>query len=197
MPSAVPGLVRCSSRVDGRCGGRASAHQRCWTGATFAKPKSRILACPRLVTKMLAGLMSRWTIPSACAASSASAISMASDRMISISSGLPADAVLQGHAFQKLHGDEGWPSCFADLVDRADVGMVQSGSGLRFALKALEGLRVVGYIVGQELQGDEAAELGVLGLVDDAHAAAAELFDDAVVRDGLADHGWIGPWQEC
>jgi hypothetical protein len=26
---------------------------------TFANPKSRILACPRLVTKMLAGLMSR------------------------------------------------------------------------------------------------------------------------------------------
>jgi len=27
---------------------------------TFASPKSRILACPRLVTKMFAGLMSRW-----------------------------------------------------------------------------------------------------------------------------------------
>ena len=32
---------------------------------TFASPKSRILACPRLVTKMFAGLMSRWTMPSA------------------------------------------------------------------------------------------------------------------------------------
>ncbi len=31
----------------------------------------------------------------------------------------------------------------------------------------------------------------VLGLVDDAHAAAAQLLDDAVVRDGLADH-----WRE-
>src|SRR5277367_624587 len=30
---------------------------------------------------------------------------------------------------------------------------------------------------------------GVLSLVNDAHTAAAELFDDAVVRDGLADHG--------
>ena len=45
---------------------------------TFANPKSRILACPRLVTKILAGLMSRWTMPSAWAASSASAISIAS-----------------------------------------------------------------------------------------------------------------------
>src|SRR5215469_3034702 len=46
---------------------------------TFANPKSRIFACPRSLTKMLAGLMSRWMIPLQCAASSASAISMASE----------------------------------------------------------------------------------------------------------------------
>ena len=44
---------------------------------TLPRPKSRILACPRSVTKMLAGLMSRWTIPLAWAASRASAISIA------------------------------------------------------------------------------------------------------------------------
>ena len=32
----------------------------------------------------------------------------------------------------------------------------------------------------------------VLGLIDHTHAAAAELLDDAVVRDNLADHA-----QEC
>src|ERR1035438_4225146 len=32
---------------------------------TFASPKSRILAWPRFVTNMFAGLMSRWTMPSA------------------------------------------------------------------------------------------------------------------------------------
>ena len=38
----------------------------------------------------------------------------------------------------------------------------------------------------------------VLGLIDHAHATASELLDDAVVRDGLADHsrecsgGWPG-----
>ncbi len=31
-------------------------------------------------------------------------------------------------------------------------------------------------------------ELGVLGLVHHAHATATELLDDAVVRDGLANH---------
>ena len=80
-----------------------------------------------------------------------------------------------------------WPSCFADFVDGADVGMVQRGGGPRLAAKAFQGLRVLGHIVGQELQGDEAAEFSVLGLVDHTHPAAAELLDDAVVRDGLAD----------
>ena len=98
---------------------------------------------PRSVTKMFAGLMSRWTMPLACAASSASAISMASEKQdVSISSGLAADRVLQGHAVEKLHGDEGAAVLLANVVDRADVGMVQRGSGLRFAPEALQRLRV-------------------------------------------------------
>jgi hypothetical protein len=28
----------------------------------------------------------------------------------------------------------------------------------------------------------------ILGLIDDAHATAAELFNDSVVRDGLINH---------
>ena len=76
----------------------------------------------------------------------------------------------------------------ADVVNSADVGMIQSGRGLRFALEAAKRLRVAGHFVGQELQGDEAMEASVFGLVDDAHPAAAELFDDAVMRNGLADH---------
>ena len=112
---------------------------------------------------------------------------MASDSTVSVSSGLPGDAVLQRHAVQKLHGDEGLAVLLADVVNRADVGMVQRGRGLRFALKTVERLRIARDIFGQEFQRDEAVQARVLGLVDDAHAAAAELFDDAVVRDGLAD----------
>ena len=77
-----------------------------------------------------------------------------------------------------------------DFMDRADVGMIQSGSSLRFALEAAQRLWIFGDLVGQEFQGDKAVQLQVLGLVNHAHPAAAELLDDAVVRDGLADHGW-------
>ena len=54
--------------------------------------------------------------------------------------------------------------------------------------EALQRLRVPGDLFGQKLQGDEAVQPSVLGLVDHTHAATAELLDDAVVRDGLADH---------
>jgi hypothetical protein len=42
----------------------------------FASPKSITLAWPVFVSMMFAGLMSRWMIPFACAASSASATSI-------------------------------------------------------------------------------------------------------------------------
>ena len=127
-------------------------------------------------------------MPSAWAASSASAIWMPKSSTVSVSSGLPGDAVLERLAIQKLHGDERLAVVLADLVDRADVRMVQRRRGTRFAPEAFQRLRVAGHFLGQELQGHEAAKVGVLGLVDHTHPAAAELLDDAVMRDGLADH---------
>ncbi len=76
----------------------------------------------------------------------------------------------------------------ADIVDSANVGMIQGGGSLRLALKSSQRLRVSGYFFGKELQGDEAPQARVFGLVDNAHAAAAELLDDAIMRNGLADH---------
>src|ERR1700676_4773180 len=66
--------------------------------------------------------------------------------------------------------------------------MIQSRGRLGFALKSAERQRVSGYIAGQELQSHEATEFDILSFIDHTHAAAAELLDDAVVRDGLANH---------
>ena len=44
-----------------------------WLSSARAIPKSSTFTCPSGVTMMLPGLMSRWTIPAACAALSASA----------------------------------------------------------------------------------------------------------------------------
>src|SRR6266567_6898631 len=65
VPSAAPGLVRCSSLIAVACAVTPAASTILLaTGVTLANPKSRILAWPRFVTKMFAGFMSRWTMPS-------------------------------------------------------------------------------------------------------------------------------------
>ena len=40
-----------------------------------------------------------------------------------------------------------------------------------------------------KLEGSKATELHILSLVDDAHAAATEFLNNAVMGNGLADHG--------
>src|ERR1700682_429928 len=70
----------------------------------------------------------------------------------------------------------------------SDVGMVERGGGLRFALEACQGLRILGDFVRKKLQGHKTMQAGVFGPVDNAHAAATELFNDSIVGDALADH---------
>jgi len=59
---------------------------------------------------------------------------------------------------------------------------------LGFALEAGECLQITGNFLRQELEGNEAMQPRVFGFIDHAHAPAAEFLDDAVVRDGFADH---------
>jgi hypothetical protein len=101
--------------------------------------------------------------------------------------GTASDEVLQSLAFEALHGDEGLAVFFSDIVDGADVGMVEGRGGFGFAAKAAERLGIFSEVVREEFQSDEAVETGVLSPVDDSHAAAAEHLDHAVVRDGLSD----------
>src|ERR1700687_5600449 len=96
-----------------------------------------------------------------------------------------SNAVLQRQAIQKFHGDERLAVLVVNFVDGADVGMIQCGGRLGYALKATECLRVFGYVVGQELEGHKATEFDILSLVDHTHPSAAQLLDDAVMRDGL------------
>jgi hypothetical protein len=74
------------------------------------------------------------------------------------------------------------------MNDRADVGVPQGRGGTGLALQALQGVRVVREHFGQELQRHVPPELQVLGPVDDAHTSAAELLENAVVGERLADH---------
>jgi hypothetical protein len=66
--------------------------------------------------------------------------------------------------------------------------MVQRRGGLGFAAESFQGLAILSEIVGKKLQGNEAIEAGILGLVHHTHTAATQHLDDAVVRDGLVNH---------
>ena len=106
---------------------------------------------------------------------------------------LAGDPIPQRPPLHQLHGDEGLPLVLVDVVDGADAGVVEGGGRVGLPLEAFERLRVAGEVRGQELEGDETTELRILGLVDDPHAAAAQLLDDTVVGDALADHGDDSP----
>ena len=99
-----------------------------------------------------------------------------------------AQPLLERFTLEKLHGDEGAAAVLVHVVDRADVGVLEGRCRAGLTLQALEGVVVAGEILRKKLQRDFAAELQVLGLVDDPHATAAELREDPIVRDGLPDH---------
>ena len=108
---------------------------------------------------------------------------------------LACDPVPQRLPFQQFHSDEGAPIGLVNLVDRADVRVVQRGCSLGFPLETAEGLCIVGEGVGKELQSDVAAELKVLRLVHDTHAPAADPAEDAVMGNRLTDGlGGRGHW---
>ena len=65
--------------------------------------------------------------------------------------------------------------------------MVQSRCGAGFPLKALHGWGITRKLFRQELQRNAASEFDVLGLVNHAHASAAQDFQHAVMRNPLAD----------
>ena len=138
---------------------------------------------------MFAGLMSRWTMPLACADSSASAICTPMSTSAAGAKGCCADALRERLSLEQFHRDEVPAFVLADRVDRADVRVIQRRGRARLALKPLERDGIGARRVGQELQRDAAAELRVFGFVDDAHTAGAEGFDDLVVRDSRAEHG--------
>jgi hypothetical protein len=109
--------------------------------------------------------------------------------------GATADAVLERVSLQELHGDEGPSFVLVDVVDRADVGMVEGRGGPGLPPEPLQRGVASEEPVGKELERDRAAEAGVLGLVDDAHPSAAELLDDPVMGDRLTDHVARAPVQ--
>jgi hypothetical protein len=78
---------------------------------------------------------------------------------------------LERGAFDVFHDD----GVLFEAEDGGDIGVVEGGEGLGFALKAGEVIGVVGEGGGEDFDGDFAVEFVVAGFVDFAHAAGAYL----------------------
>ena len=93
---------------------------------------------------MLSGLMSRWTMPSACASASASAIWTARSIARRGFSGRPAISVLQRLARHVLEDEKQLILILADLVQRGDVRVRERRGGARLLQKPGAAIRVAG-----------------------------------------------------
>ena len=76
----------------------------------------------------------------------------------------------------------------ADVVQSADVRVIEGRDRLGLAPKALESRRRVRERGWEELEGHLSAEAQVLGAIHDTHAALPDLLEDLVVRDDLFLH---------
>jgi hypothetical protein len=82
------------------------------------------------------------------------------------------NGVFQRLAFEHLHNDEWAAVVLVNVVNRADVGMIQSRGGTRLSLQLLDGRAVEWQFLWQKLECDKAAEFQVFGLVNHSHASA-------------------------
>ena len=98
------------------------------------------------------------------------------------------DPVPERLAFQVLHHQERPALVAVDIVERADVRMVQRGDGARLALEALHRGAVRRQRLRQKLHRHRAPQARIFGLIDDAHPAATQHGEDPVMRNRLTDH---------
>ena len=193
MPMVEPGLVSCWSSIGDAIEWVAVLTDAIWLDGSpgegnFGQSEIENFGMAAIGHKMFAGLMSRWTIPLACAASRASAISIASNKISDVSMGRPPIWCLSVIPSRNSMAMKACPSCFANVVNRADVGVVQCRCRLGFTLEAGKSLWVSGNTSGRNLRATKRSQAGVLRFVNHAHTATAKFFNDLIVGNGPADH---------
>ena len=98
-----------------------------------------------------------------------------------------AQPVLESLPPDVLRGDEGLLSFFPNLMDMADIGVIESSRQFCFPQEALPSGWIFLHFLGHELEGDFSVQGAVvLGQIDLAHATFTELFQNLVMGNGLA-----------
>src|SRR5256885_13046652 len=108
--------------------------------------------------------------------------------------GLAGNEMLKRLPFEKFHDDKILVGVLVDVVNRADVRVIQGGGGSRFALEALDGQMVFRNMFREKLQADVPTQAQIFGAIHNSHAAAAELLQDAVMRNSPPNHRRKPTW---
>ena len=106
---------------------------------------------------------------------------------------LRGDHLRQALAFDELHRIVVDATLCSDRVDRDDIGMVERGSGPGFVFEAGQLLLVEHRGERQHLERHAAAERDLLGFVNHAHAAPAQLAEDAKIAQHADDVSVFSP----
>jgi hypothetical protein len=139
---------------------------------------------PSAPTIAFSGLKSRWMSPAAWAAASPRPAARKGPSTARQERGCARIQVAEGPAGDEFHGDVELAVVGVDVVDADDVGVGELGERLRLALQPLAGvLGAVGGELGEQLEGDLAIELGIVGGVHDPHGPGAEPADHEVATD--------------
>jgi hypothetical protein len=85
-----------------------------------------------------------------------------------------------------LHDEEMDPVLMPDVVERADVGIVQRGDRAGFAVESFAPDGIACVILAEDFDRDGPIEAGVERLIDIAHAALAERRGDLIGAESTA-----------
>ena len=80
----------------------------------------------------------------------------------------------------QLRDDEWSRAVDADIVDRSDIGVLESGGCLTFAFESLTSFRVLRHVGWQDLEGNVSTKAEVVRPVDFAHSAGPQGRDDLI-----------------
>ena len=98
-------------------------------------------------------------------------------------------------AANQLHRDVSDAVNFVGAMNHGDVGMLQRRGRLCLLQKPAPHIIVVGDFLREDLERDIPVQPRVGRAIDDAHAAAADLFLDAVVPERAASKFHLGGWK--
>src|SRR5215472_1707818 len=165
----VPAIVPCSLSGEGMVAAVSVATLAKAT-AGFASPKSSSFA-PIGVSMMFPGFKSRCTTPLPCALSSASAICAQRPFRQPLCQCLP---------FQTLHHQIVDSFLVADIMEHANMWMIETRNDPGFALEPLLANRVGGKVRGQNLDRDRALKPGVAGAIHLTHSTRTQGRNDLI-----------------